>query len=321
MDPKTASSPAVDIVLATYNGAEFVAEQIESLFRQTYDNWRILARDDGSTDGTVAILERFARDFPDRFVLIADTDGNLGYASNFSRLLEHTTAGYLALCDQDDIWLPGKLAVCMERMWALERDNGPATPLLVHSDLKVVDRNLKEISPSFWDYRCLDPRTGNSLNRVLAQNVATGCATVFNRPLMDICAPIPEQAVAHDWWIALTAAAFGSTAYIAQPTVLYRQHAGNTIGAQSFQLRHLGARLVETLRGLREYQWQLRGTFVQARKLLDRYSDRLTTESSMLLKEFAALPKASRAMRIHYVLKWRIIPARRLYWLALALSL
>lgn len=313
--------PLVDILLATYNGAEFVAEQIESIRSQTHRNWRILARDDGSSDGTVDILERVAREWPDRVVLVSDKDGNLGYAGNFSRLLERSTADHIALCDQDDIWLPNKLALCLDALAALERVHGPTTPLLVHSDLRVVDRDLNEISPSFWTYRGLDPDSGNDLNRVLAQNVATGCATVFNRSLKDICATIPVQAAAHDWWIALTATALGATAYIAEPTVLYRQHGGNTIGARSFQLRHLAARAAEALRDLRGHQRRIRRVFDQAEAFLEIHAGRLPAERAALLQDFVAFPTVSAPRRVYYALKWRIVPLRRFYWLALALSI
>ncbi len=315
------AAPSVDILLATYNGAAFVAEQIESIRGQTHDHWRVLARDDGSSDGTAGILERYAREWPDRFHLISDTDGNLGYSGNFSRLLEHTTADYVALCDQDDIWLPDKLDRCIKALAELERAHGPTTPLLVHSDLRVVDRELNEISPSFWAYRGLDPRSGNDLNRVLAQNVATGCATVFNRSLRDVCTPIPDRAAAHDWWVALTATTLGATAHIAEPTVLYRQHGGNTIGARSFQPRHLAARTIEAFRDLRDHQRRMRRVFGQAEAFLEAHAGRVSAEQAALLRDFIAFPAASLPRRVYYTLKWRIVPPRRFYWLALALSI
>ncbi|MEE8271770.1 MAG: glycosyltransferase family 2 protein [Alphaproteobacteria bacterium] len=318
---ETQARPIVDVVLATYNGAEFVAAQIDSLLAQTYRSWRLLARDDGSTDGTADILRAYQTRHPERIILVVDDDGKLGYVGNFSRLLSKSTAAYVALCDQDDVWLADKLSLSMAKLHALERARGPATPLLVHTDLRVVDRDLEQIHPSFWRYRGLDPRSGNDLNRVLAQNVATGCATVFNSRLKDLCLPVPPEAAAHDWWIALVAAAFGSTDYVADPTILYRQHRGNTIGAQSFLLRHLLARVVEAYRDLHEFKRRLHGVFTQASVFRDRYADRFTAENMMLLNDFAAFPESSAPRRLLYALKWRIVPPRRFYWLTLALCI
>ena len=311
----------VDILLATYNGGAFLKAQIESLFQQTHGNWRVLARDDGSTDNTVEILRNYADRHPDRFILVEDAEGNLGYVANFARLIERSTARYIALCDQDDVWLPDKLTLCLTRLSEMETRHGADTPLLVHSDLKVVDRDLAPIGPSFWRSRGIDAEHGSSLNRLLSQNVATGCTAIFNRPVAALCNPMPEQAVAHDWWVALVAGAFGKIGHIAAPTILYRQHGRNTIGARSFLPRHLFRRAVEAISGIDAQGREFQDSYGQARAFLEQFADRLTEDQRTLLADFASFAQSNPIMLGYRALKWRLVPLRRVYWLMFALLL
>jgi glycosyltransferase involved in cell wall biosynthesis len=95
----------VDILLATYNGGEFLADQLASIERQTFSEWRLIVRDDGSTDNTVLILEEFRECYPDKVLLIEDLEHNLGPGRNFERLLGYSDAPYFFFCDQDDVWM------------------------------------------------------------------------------------------------------------------------------------------------------------------------------------------------------------------------
>jgi glycosyltransferase involved in cell wall biosynthesis len=225
------NAPPVEIVLSTYNGGEFLEAQLESIFRQGYRELRVLVRDDGSSDGTASILQRYAAVERSRFHIVSDDAGNLGPCGSFSRLLGHCRADYVLLCDQDDVWLPERIEKLLSAMRRAEDECGHPTPILVHSDLTVVDRRLATIHPSFWAYRGLDPLRGATLRRLLVQNVVTGCATLVNRALLDVAIPIPPQAVIHDWWLALVAAAVGRLEVLREPTILYRQHGRNAIGA------------------------------------------------------------------------------------------
>jgi hypothetical protein len=134
------------------------------------------------------------------------------------------------LCDHDDVWLPNKIALSLEHMRELEARYGPDTPLLVHTDLIVVGRDLEILAPSFFGYQRLDP-SRNGLNALLMSNTVTGCATMVNRALYERARPIPDQAALHDHWLALVAAATGRIECLAEGTILYRQHGGNTVGA------------------------------------------------------------------------------------------
>lgn len=220
----------VDILLATYNGERFLTEQIDSLLAQTAQGFRILARDDGSTDGTVALVNDYGVRFPGKIARLDDGQGNIGVVQNFSRLLEASTADYAMFCDQDDVWHTDKIARTLEAMRAMEARHGRDTPLLVHTDAEVVDETLQRMAPSHHKSTKLLPEH-SPLPRLLIQNVAQGCTMMMNRALVTRAAPIPPEARMHDHWVALVAAATGDIGYLPQPTLRYRQHGANQVGA------------------------------------------------------------------------------------------
>lgn len=304
MTMATTDASRVDILLATFNGARFIEEQIESLFRQTYRNWRVLARDDGSVDGTIEILRRYAERHPDQFVLITDNDGNLGYIGNFARLMEQSTATHVALCDQDDVWLPHKLATTIEKMESLERAHGPRTPLLVFTDLKVVDEKLGPVCRSLWEFGDLDPAVCGHFNMMLLQNVVTGCTIVMNRPLVGLCLPIPGPALAHDWWIALVASAFGQSCYLSDQTVLYRQHGENQIGASALRGGSISA---APLRFIRTFRRDFHRKLGQVAAFAEKFGTGLSPDQDAIVGDLLAIPQSHVPKRLHYLLRRKFL--------------
>ncbi len=279
---------SVDVVLAAYNGDRFLDAQIQSVFGQSCPPRRLIVRDDRSTDDTRAVLERCAARYPVQIALLDDGDGHLGSCRSFGRLLEHADADYVMLCDQDDVWLPDKIAATLQRMRQVERDAGRDCPILVHTDLVVVDASLKPICNSFWTYEKLDPVQDKRLNRLLVQNVVTGCTLMANRSLLRAALPVPAEAVIHDWWLALVAAAVGRLEYLPQPTVLYRQHNRNQVGARGLNVRYAAS---EALRCFAQggFRDRLRSSQRQAQALLDRFSAELAPEQRDLVAAFAHL--------------------------------
>ena len=237
----------IDILLATYNGERFVERQIQSILDQMDCRCRLLIRDDGSSDATRSIVECFAARQPGQIVHVDDGSPRLGACRSFGRLLQHADADYLVFCDQDDVWLPGHISTPLARIKAVEEELGAGVPVLAHTDLVVVDENLRMIAPSFWSYSNLNPYGGTRLNRLLIQNVVTGSATMINRSLAQLASPIPQGAVLHDWWLALVAAALGRIETIPEKTVLYRQHGRNSLGATSYGWRYVMRRAQEVL--------------------------------------------------------------------------
>jgi glycosyltransferase involved in cell wall biosynthesis len=286
------------ILLATYNGAAFLPEQMESILSQT-DGWELLVRDDGSSDGTQELIRnRVAGGAP--IIFIDEGQSRLGARGNFARLLEiawEKGADYCALSDQDDLWLPSKLAEQLNQIKLLEQ-KFPHCPILIHSDLEVVNQNLDIINPSFMSYQKIHHESSNPLNILLCQNFVTGSTVMINRPLLELALPVPGEALMHDWWLALCAAAFGRLEYCAEPLVKYRQHTNNAIGAKNLR------QLMNPLKNNWPSHWSsgcdnLAGSMLQARALADRIRKHDPENSLLhLIEEYASLMELPSLNRI-----------------------
>jgi glycosyltransferase involved in cell wall biosynthesis len=217
--------------MATYNGARYIEQQIESILAQSNQDWQLIIRDDGSDDNTVSIIENYAAKHRGKIKLIQDDGSQLGATLNFGHLLEHTDTEYIMFSDQDDVWLPNKVELTLNTFKEAEKIYHDM-PLLVHTDLRVVDFDLNIIADSMWSYQKLFPDIGNNLKKIMAHNVVTGSAMMINRKAKEVSIPIPREAIMHDWWIALNVAKHGKIVYVSTPSILYRQHSKNAIGAQ-----------------------------------------------------------------------------------------
>ena len=275
---------SIDILLATYNGEEYLEQQINSVIEQQYNNWRLIIRDDGSTDSTLQILSKYSQSYPDKIQLVDDTLGRLGPSASFGQLLYCSTAPYIAFCDQDDVWLPDKLLLLKRRMLYTEDTHGTEVPVLVHSDLEVVDDRMGKLAGSFWAYQNINPAKMQSLQRLLVQNCVTGCATLVNRSLVDCALPILHGAIMHDWWFALLAVSLGKIENVDTATVKYRQHAANDTGAKKWGIGFV-FRAMLTRRKL--YRDSIRKTREQARALIT--SGRLDTEQSEIVSRYIGM--------------------------------
>ncbi len=220
----------VSILLAALNGERFLPAQLDSLCRQTGD-FRVLWQDDGSADATRALLEDLSRR-DGRFLPGRHQSLHLGAAGNFLSLMTQDDASYTALCDQDDVWRPDRLACCMAAMQDAERRHGADTPLLVHTDCRLTDANGRVLHASFFAHQHWDPAAAD-LPRLLVQNNVTGCTILMNAALRRLVTAHadPDRLFLHDWFIALTAAAFGRIVFVPDTPVDYRQHGRNVMGA------------------------------------------------------------------------------------------
>ena len=231
----------IEVVLPTYNGAAYLKEQVDSIHRQTLRPQRLLVRDDGSTDGTRALLAELQQHYGS-WLHWLPAEQNLGCSANVNCLLEASRAPYVALADQDDIWLPEKLAQSLALLQRLEQQHGVQRPLLVHSDLELMAADGRRLGSTYVQHQRLDPRR-TAPEPLALTNVVTGCTAMVNRALLDQALPIPPEALMHDWWLALVASRCGAIGWLPQPTVLYRQHGGNVLGAQGLGLTYWITRL------------------------------------------------------------------------------
>lgn len=284
-----------DILLATYNGGKYLDEQLESLFSQSGADIRVFVRDDGSRDGTVKILDGWQSRHPGAFFICRDLPHTGDPGTNFFSLLPYSDRRYVLFCDQDDVWMPDKIAVSVERMREAELAV-PGLPFLLHTDLAVTNSELKVTDESFVRLQNLEP-SNCTLAGLIAQNSVTGCTVLMNRALCDLLRP-PPAGVLHDWWAALSAAAFGQILYLDRTTVYYRQHGANAVGAESVRsFRHISGRLRD-FGGMRE---ALQRTYAAAGAFREIYMDRLSPEQSVFLLEYSCLGQKSALERLRFL--------------------
>lgn len=221
----------VCVLMATYNGEKYVLEMLESIRKQTYNDFVCYIHDDGSTDLTCEIVDDFCEKNSNFIRLKAQSTG--GAKNNFLYLLNKIGRQYkyCMFCDQDDIWLPDKIKKSLDAMEKLE--NGDTSqPALVYCDMRVVDANLVEIAPSFVRYNALfiDNIT---LDRAIMKGYAAGCSMIVNNALAKVAGvEDTSDIIMHDWWVMLIAAALGKVSYLDEALALYRQHEFNTLGAK-----------------------------------------------------------------------------------------
>lgn len=233
----------INILISTYNGEKFISEQLDSLIEQTVQDFVVLIRDDGSTDSTVDIIKEYENRYPDKIIFIHDNLGNLGSSKSFMKLLEYSDKEYIMFCDQDDIWVPNKIELSLNKIKELEGIFSKDIPLLVFTDLMVVDENLNIISKSFRFYQKLDPQISTNWKKLLAQNVITGCTMIINRKAKEVCLPYLSEIMMYDHWIGVNVAKYGKIGWIDIPTVLYRQHRDNVAGAHKYGIKYIANKL------------------------------------------------------------------------------
>jgi glycosyltransferase involved in cell wall biosynthesis len=213
--------PKVAVLISTYNGEAFLAAQLDSVLAQEAVEVEVFARDDGSSDATLAILAGYAHHWPQLARPMAGA--NLGPAASFMTLLGAAPDGFdgYAFCDQDDVWLPDKLARALSSLATA----GGEAPALYCSRVMCVDRALGPLGPA-------PIKSDGSFEHLLFENIAFGVTVVMNRPAAALARAHPPRSglIMHDWWCALTVSAFGSVIYDPRPGVLYRQHGENQIG-------------------------------------------------------------------------------------------
>ena len=242
------------ILLSTYNGAPYLPELLASLEAQTYQDWKLCVRDDGSTDNSVEILQKFQQDHSDHVEIIQDEEGNIGSYQSYMRLLKSADSDYIVFCDQDDVWMPNKIELSVAKINELEKLHGKNLPLLIFTDLQAVDKDLKTIHPSFWQYQKLNPEIAYDWKKLLAQNVITGCTILMNQEAKKVCLPAPLYCILPDHWIGVQVSKYGKVGFISTPTLLYRQHGNNVAGVHQFGYRYVLGKLKDIIQIIDAYK-------------------------------------------------------------------
>ena len=276
----------IAILMATYNGEKYISAQIESLLKQTFSEFVLWVSDDCSTDSTWEILTTYAEQYPDK-IKITQRKQNSGSAKyNFLEMMIDIKNDYVMLCDQDDVWLPDKIEKTLVKMEEMEERFGSDVPILVHTDLRVVDNNLEMITPSFrWAMHSDFNRI--AFHQVLIQNTVTGCTVMYNQALAGVLDCEPLYCVMHDWWLQLVAAAFGKIGHLDESTVLYRQHGNNAVGAKN--VRKWSYRINRFIHG-NEVKEAINVTYLQAKSFLQAYYEQLNESQRKTVEKYCAIP-------------------------------
>ena len=243
----------ISIALCTYNGEKYLKQQLDSYVKQTMHPYELIACDDASSDLTVNILEEFSHTAPFP-VRIFRNKNTLGLIKNFSQAASLCTGDYVAFSDHDDIWLSDRLEACFHMMRTAEYTYGADIPLLVHSDLCLIDAENHVITPSGMRIRRMSHIDIDPLKTLLIRNFVSGCTSLCNRVLINESLPFPDVLSNHDGWIALVAASRGKILYIPEPKVLYRQHASNASG-RAGPLMNIKAMMTKVLIAVKERRW------------------------------------------------------------------
>ncbi|MCB0508744.1 MAG: glycosyltransferase family 2 protein [Bacteroidetes bacterium] len=288
---------SVQILLATYNGEKFLRQQLDSLFQQTYSDFQVLIRDDGSTDQTLAIIQEYQAKNPGKIIFIKDENKNVGATQNFGILMQHANADYIFFCDQDDVWLPQKIELSLQTIKKLEEDT--TIPCMVYSDMKLMDENGNITQNSTWKQLKLHPKFF-TLNRLLVQNIPHGCAIAINKKMLALARPLPKQAILHDHWIALLAASIGKHKAIETPLVLLRNHAQNVTRKQKNAGGFL-KRIFKNSISKQAYEHFIDIRVAQAEALKERLLSQ--NFSSQIIDDFIALKNSSSWQRKNLILK------------------
>ncbi|OXL16563.1 glycosyl transferase family 2 [Polynucleobacter cosmopolitanus] len=280
----TENDPLVAIFLCTYNGARFLAEQLDSISYQTHRNWVVIASDDGSTDQTLEILQKYQANWPAGKLTIRNGPQK-GFCRNFQYLTsdESISADFFAFCDQDDVWLPEKLTRAIDVLRGISTN----IPAVYGARTVLIDEEnaLLGYSPIF-------PLTP-SFKNALVQSIAGGNTMVFNGAAKKVISIDSRyEIVSHDWWAYLVVTGMGGKfIYDPVPTTLYRQHKANIIGEKKGFLRNF-SRFNSLLSG--NLQKWIEGRNVA----LDSIANLLTPENQFTFKQFCQLRRAPFIVRL-----------------------
>ncbi len=210
-------------------------------------------------------------------------------------------------CDQDDVWLDDKIEVTLKEIKKLEKEvQNKKIPILVHTDLQVVDENLNLLSNSLFKYQRMNKHRDN-INYLLVQNIITGCTVMCNQSLISLLNLIgtdSEYVIMYDWWIGLIAAAFGKIGFVDRPTVLYRQHGLNQVGAKRAKSMSY---FIDKLLNLDQISQMIDDTYYQAEKFLNVYHKFLDKNKLKIIEKYTNLNNYKKLKKLYVLFKYNFL--------------
>lgn len=289
----------VQVLMSTYNGQHFIAEQLDSILHQKSVFVECLIRDDGSLDQTPEIISQYM-DLHSNITLIKSI-GNLGFANSFYELVEKSgDYDYFAFSDQDDVWLPEKLKVAVEQI------NGSGDiPEMYFCNCELVDEKLNHLNFMFDGLHLSDTK----FERLL-ENRAAGCTIVFNRKSRDMFLKSDRYKIQfHDFWMYVICSYFGKVVYDPEPHILYRQHLWNQVGSQP-TLKKLWKQRKKQISDknahMREYM---------AQELLRNFNELLSAGEKKKIRVIAQYRNSSmKRMKLFFYREVRMSSLKKQFW-------
>lgn len=275
------TAPVVTVILSTFNGENFLGQQLDSLFAQSHPGVKILARDDGSTDSTPRILAE--AQLSARIECMAGGD-HLGAARSFFTLLKSAAAtptDCIAFCDQDDLWHPEKISRAVAALSTVRAGR----PALYCSRLEIVDEKLTPLGFTVPPIRI-------GFGNALVENVCVGCTIVLNRAAVDLlCRNLPAKAIVHDWWCYLVLSCFGEIIFDPDASIRYRQHGKNVFGVALGRFDRFKRNLRRFAGKGEGHHWQSD----QAAEFLAIFGNRIPDRERRMLNDFVKAKSSMRA--------------------------
>ena len=227
-------NPKLCILLASYNGEKYISEQLDSIINQTYKNWELIIRDDGSKDETMTILNKYEKK-DERIKILRDDKGNLGFLKNFEELLFNAKEEFVLFSDQDDFWLKNKLEKFVEKIRDLN-EKVLSKPLLIHCNSLVCDEKLEIIKEKFIDSKIAKK---NNSNIYFFEYIVQGSTSMVNKKMIRESLPFLKSVTLHDRYFHLLSQFLGTRVFIDESLVKYRQHERNEIGANRSIIKNI----------------------------------------------------------------------------------
>lgn len=294
----------VNIIMCTYNGEKYIRQQLQSIADNTVTDWSVFISDDQSTDSTVQIAREFQKKYPDKIQFkINDTKKGaiLNFLSSIYQVgIKMNEDDFIMLCDQDDIWNPDKIEKTKSGMDKLIKSYGNEVPLLICTDVTVVDDEMKIIHESFrkmnnYKIKYLD------FAHLMMENKVQGCTTMINKKLALMLDRLPSKATMHDGWLALVASALGHIEYMDEQTMKYRQHMDNVQG--SIDYKDDVKNKFSNLGGQRQI---VMNTTAQIGEFLEIYGEKMPESVKNAAKAFATLSQQNFLTRRFNIVKYHM---------------
>ena len=289
----------IEILMATYNGEKYIREQINSIISQTYSNWTLLIRDDGSKDDTVKIIREYEKK-DKRIKLLEDNKGNLGFVKNFEELLKNSSEEFIMFSDQDDYWLEEKIEKYILELKKLGNEKF-FKPLLIHSNSFVCNDKLKIQKKEFIDSEIA---IKNNKNSYFFAYFVQGSTVLINREIIKIGLPFSKNVKLHDRYFHLLSEFFGKRIFIKESLMKYRQHENNEIGAKGS--------IIKKIMEKRYFDSDDRELILEIKS---KYKDRINKKKIVEIEEYLKITnrKKNRFLRFHLSRNFKMNIKKRIF--------